>query len=200
MSGSSDDTRAGTPGQTIGPFFGYALPYAGGESLVPLGHPGAIRLTGRVLDGAGEPVPDALVELWQADADGVIPHRGGSLHRDGYTFTGWGRSATDALGRYSFTTVLPAPTPAGRPSRVAVALFARGILDRLTTRIYLDDGNQAEALAADPLLSSLPAPERAALIATRSGSEYRFDFRLQGPQATPFLQYGGSGSRAGSAP
>ncbi len=186
--------HADTPGQTVGPFFGYALPFVGGEYLVPLGHPDAIRLTGRVLDGADQPVPDALVEIWQADADGAIPKQAGSLHRDGYTFTGWGRCATDRLGRYSFTTVLPGPTSSGRAPIVAATLFARGLLDRLTTRIYLDDGQHTAAVSSDPLLCSLPPQERSALIAERTGREYHFDFRLQGPQATPFLQY-----RAGSA-
>src|SRR5664279_262397 len=92
-----------TPGQTVGPFFGYALPYPGGDCLVPVGHPEAVRLTGRVFDGLGDPVPDALIEIWQADQTGAIVQRAGSLHRDGHTFTGWGRAATDYTGRYSFT-------------------------------------------------------------------------------------------------
>ena len=94
----------GTPGQTVGPFYGFALPYEGGEHLVPPGHPAAVQLTGRVLDGAGSPVPDALIEIWQADADGRIVQQPGSLHRDGFTFTGWGRCSTDNDGRYRFTT------------------------------------------------------------------------------------------------
>jgi protocatechuate 3,4-dioxygenase, alpha subunit len=89
-------TLTATPGQTIGPFFGYALPFERGNELVPPGAPGAIRLHGVVTDGAGAPVPDALVEIWQADADGVVPTATGSLRRDGWTFTGW---------------VAPAPTP-----------------------------------------------------------------------------------------
>ena len=96
-----------TPGQTVGPFFGYALPFEQGDQLVPPGTPGAIRLHGVVTDGDGNPVPDALLELWQADADGTVPTATGSLHRDGWTFTGWGRSATDGDGRYGFTTVTP---------------------------------------------------------------------------------------------
>src|SRR5690242_17281782 len=89
-------TLAATPGQTIGPFFGYALPFARDSELVAPGSPGAVRLHGVVTDGAGAPVPDALLEIWQADAHGVVPTAPGSLRRDGWTFTGWGRASTDA--------------------------------------------------------------------------------------------------------
>lgn len=82
-----------TPGQTVGPFFGYALPFDRCDQLVPAGSPGAVQLSGLVLDGDGQPVPDALLEIWQANADGTIPTSTGSLHRDGWTFTGWGRAA-----------------------------------------------------------------------------------------------------------
>jgi len=83
-----------TPGQTVGPFFHDALPFPGDNELVAPGRADAIRLHGRVLDGAGAPVPDALIELWQADADGRVPREPGSLRRDGFTFTGWGRAAS----------------------------------------------------------------------------------------------------------
>jgi protocatechuate 3,4-dioxygenase alpha subunit len=96
-----------TPGQTVGPFFGLGLPYSGGSDLVGAAYPGAVRLHGTVYDGAGDGVPDALVELWQPDAAGRIPRAVGSLRRDGVTFTGFGRSATDPDGRYAFTTVAP---------------------------------------------------------------------------------------------
>ena len=87
-----------TPGQTVGPFFAFGLEYHGDSALVAPGTPGAIRLHGRVLDGAGEPVPDALIELWQAGPDGLVVQRTGSLRRDGFTFTGWGRAGTDSTG------------------------------------------------------------------------------------------------------
>ncbi len=83
---------------------------------MPPGHPDAIRLHGRVLDGAGDPVPDALVEIWQADRTGASRREPGSLHRDGFTFTGLGRASTDRTGDYSFTTVVPGPTGAARRS------------------------------------------------------------------------------------
>jgi protocatechuate 3,4-dioxygenase alpha subunit len=179
--------RPATPGQTVGPFFGYALPYGGGTELVPVGRADAVRLHGQVLDGAGDPVPDALVELWQADADGVVPRSSGSLRRDGFTFTGWGRASTDGTGSYSFSTIAPgASSPSAAPF-FAVTVFARGLLDRLFTRAYLPDDEHA--LAEDPLLSSVPAVRRATLVATREESGYRFDIRLQGPDETVFLRY-----------
>jgi protocatechuate 3,4-dioxygenase, alpha subunit len=171
---------AGTPGQTVGPFFGYALPYPGGNELVPRGHPGAIRLHGRVLDGAGDPVPDALLEIWQTDPAGAVARQPGSLHRDGWTFTGWGRTATNRAGEYSFTTVLPGS------AFIAMAVFARGLLDRLYTRVYLP-GDDA-ALAADPLLAALPADRRATLVATAAPGGYAFDIVLQGERETVFLE------------
>lgn len=178
-----------TPGQTVGPFFGLALPFPGGAELVPPGTPGAVRLSGRVLDGAGEPVPDALVEIWQAAPDGGMVRRAGSLRRDGLTFTGWGRAATDLSGRYAFTTL----EPGGRPAFFAVAVFARGLLDRLLTRAYLP-GDEA-ALARDPVLSGLPADRRDTLVARRDGRDLRFDVVLQGDRETAFLAYPGQSDR-----
>ncbi|GAW51517.1 MULTISPECIES: protocatechuate 3,4-dioxygenase subunit alpha [unclassified Nocardioides] len=159
-----------TPGQTIGPFFGYALPYDGDNLLVPVTRPDAIRLHGRVLDGAGDPVPDALIELWQTAPDGSVPRAAGSLHRDGYTFTGWGRASTDRTGRYQFTTLRPGgPTP-----YFALTIFARGLLDRLFTRAYLPG-------AAPASLRSLDA--------TADDRGFVFDIRLQGDGETVFLQH-----------
>jgi protocatechuate 3,4-dioxygenase alpha subunit len=181
-----------TPGQTVGPFFGFALPYPGGPELVPVGHPDAVRLHGRVLDGAGQPVPDALLELWQPDPGGAVVQRSGSLHRDGWTFTGWGRAATDNLGVYSFTTLAPGRRDEGAPF-VALTVFGRGLVDRLFTRAYLpgDGPDAAAALAADPLLSVLPATRRDTLVATRDEHGFRFDLHLQGEHETVFLTYSG---------
>ncbi|MCA2218300.1 protocatechuate 3,4-dioxygenase subunit alpha [Jidongwangia harbinensis] len=178
-----------TPGQTVGPFFHYALPYPRGAELVPPGSPGAIRLHGHVVDGNGDPVPDALLELWQADPDGRVVRAGGSLRRDGWTFTGWGRAATDAAGHYSFATLPPGPTEPGRAPFFALTVFARGLTDRLCTRAYLP-GDPA-ALAADPLLSGLPAERRATLIATPDDRGLVFDVRLQGARETVFLSFPG---------
>jgi protocatechuate 3,4-dioxygenase, alpha subunit len=180
-------TLIATPGQTIGPFFGYALPFDRDSELVPPGSAGAIRLHGVVTDGEGVPVPDALLEIWQADAEGLVPAATGSLHRDGWTFTGWGRASTDREGRYSFTTVKPGATQAGSAPFFAVTVFARGLLNRLFTRAYLP----GEELAADPLLASLPDERRDTLIAVADEQGLRFDVRLQGDGETVFLRFPG---------
>lgn len=173
-----------TPGQTIGPFFGYSLPYAGDHELVPPAAPGAVRLHGWVLDGAGDPVPDALLEIRQADASGHVPQVEGSLRRDGTVFTGWGRSATDPGGHYSFTTLEPGPTQAGGATCLSVAVFARGLLDVLFTRVYLP----TPAADADPFLAGLAAERRTTLLARREDDgALRFDVHLQGPDETVFL-------------
>jgi protocatechuate 3,4-dioxygenase alpha subunit len=171
-----------TPGQTVGPFFGYALPYAGGPLLVPTDHPDAVVLHGRVLDGAGDPVPDALLELWQAGPDGQVAQQPGSLRRGTRTFTGWGRAETDPDGHYSFTTLAPgAPATGGR--FFALNVFARGLLDGLFTRAYLPGSEH------DPFLESLAPERRATLLAAADDGGYRFDVRLQGDAETVFLTY-----------
>jgi protocatechuate 3,4-dioxygenase alpha subunit len=179
-------TLAPTPGQTVGPFYGFALPYAGDSELVPPGRPDAIRLHGTVRDGNGDPVPDALIEVWQADAQGRISREPGSLHRDGATFTGWGRASVDRTGEYSFTTVVPGPTGDGAAPFFAVTVFARGLLNRLFTRAYVPDH---PLLGSDRLLSSLPADRRDTLVARRDAAGLAFDINLQGERETVFLSY-----------
>jgi protocatechuate 3,4-dioxygenase, alpha subunit len=175
-----------TPGQTAGPFFGLALPYPGGADLVAPGRADAVRLFGRVLDGHGQPIPDALLEIRQAGPDGRIPLTAGSLRRDGLTFTGWGRAETDAEGRYTFTTLVP-PAADGAAAFLAMAVVARGLTDRLFTRVYLPD--DAAALERDPLLSALPPDRRSTLVARREEGGLRFDVVLQGKAETVFLTY-----------
>ncbi len=170
-------TLTPTPGQTVGPFFGYALPFPDDEHLVPPGSPGAVRLHGTVYDGDGDPVPDAILELWQADGDGEVVQRPGSLRRDGWTFTGWGRASTDRNGHYQFTTVTP-----GAPF-FAVTVLARGLLNRLFTRAYLPD------VADDAFLGSLEPDRRSTLVTTRDETGYVFDVHLQGEWETVFLAY-----------
>jgi protocatechuate 3,4-dioxygenase, alpha subunit len=150
---------APTPGQTVGPFFSFALVREGYAELVSAGHPNAITLHGRVLDGAGEPVPDALVELTQ----------GGDQ--------GWGRAATDDEGRYAFTTL----SPIG--SFFAITVFARGLLDRLFTRAYLP------AAADEAFLQEVAEDRRKTLLATADERGYAFDIRLQGDDETVFLAF-----------
>ena len=182
------DLQATTPGQTIGPFYGYALPYERGHELVPPAHARATRLHGTVYDGHGMPIPDALVEIRQADESGTAPVADGSLRRDGMVFTGWGRCATDPGGRYTFTTVEPGPVSMGAAPFFAIVVFARGLLNRLFTRAYLP--GDMDALSKDALLSSLDDGRRETLIAVREpDGSLRFDIRLQGDDETVFLTF-----------
>lgn len=177
---------APTPSQTVGPFFGYALPYTGGDHLVPPGRDGAVRLTGTVYDGDGRPVPDALIELWQADANGTVPQEQGSRDRDGWTFTGFGRAPVDPNGRYTFTTVTPGATEPGAAPFFTLTVFARGLLQHLFTRAYLPDVDPG----SEPFLSGLPADRAATMVCGRDEHGYTFDIHLQGPGETVFLDYG----------
>lgn len=180
--------KPATPGQTVGPFFGYALPYPGGEQLVPGWAEGAIRIHGTVFDGAGQPVPDALVEIWQSNPEGSVPTEQGSLDRDGHGFTGWGRAASNRVGEFSFSTLLPGTLIPGSVPFIAVVVFARGLLDRLHTRLYLP--NPAWDLAADPFLARLAPERRSTLIAVEEFPQsYRFDIHLQGTGETVFLDF-----------
>lgn len=181
-----------TPSQTIGPFLHIELPYEGEDKLVQPNHPGAIRLLGTVTDGEGEAVDDALVEIWQANAAGRYAHPEDTREdlplEEG--FTGFGRCATDHEGRYEFLTVKPGPVPGpdGRAQapHIDVSVFARGLLNRLVTRIYFPD--EAEANAADPVLSLIEdETERQTLVASQDDGALRFDIRLQGDGETTFF-------------
>ncbi|HKH11630.1 MAG TPA: protocatechuate 3,4-dioxygenase subunit alpha [Rubrobacter sp.] len=170
-----------TPSQTIGPFFHDALLDTDLTELVSPDHPEAIRIAGAVYDGAGEPVPDAMVEIWQADAAG----RYGSEE-----FSGFGRSGTDEHGRFSFTTLKPGPAqgPDGtlQAPHANVTVFARGLLRQVVTRVYFPD---EEANAEDPLLASIEDRAlRDTLFARDEGDRsYRFEVRLQGEGQTAFF-------------
>ena len=184
-----------TPSQTVGPFFAFGLPFDGGGDVVPAGTPGAITLHGTVRDGAGAPVPDALLEFWQAGPDGRHPARGGSMHRDGRTFTGFARVPTDRAGDYTLRTLRPAaPSSSPHAPHLAVTVFARGLLHHLFTRVYFP--NHVEANDADPLLAALDDDRRATLLALPDGAfggpGYRFDVRLAGPGETVFLDLVGA--------
>jgi protocatechuate 3,4-dioxygenase alpha subunit len=189
-------TPAPTPGQTIGPFFGYALPFPGDSQLVPPGSSDAIRFHGTVFDGSGAPVPDALIEIWQPGPDGSVVQAAGSLHRDGFTFTGWGRASTDNTGHFTFATL----KPGGERPFFAVTVFARGLLDRLFTRAY----PPGPGLAEDAFLKRVDAGRRDTLIATEETNGFRFDIRLQGEGETVFLHFPGhrpgNGGRAPAGP
>jgi protocatechuate 3,4-dioxygenase alpha subunit len=179
-----------TPWQTVGPFFHDALPYDAGRHVAGPDRNGAFVLTGQVLDGEGNPVPDSLVEIWQADEHGRFVEAPGLYDEvAGNGFRGFGRSDADAEGRYELRTVKPGvvPTLDGRAQapHIAMSVFARGMLRRAVTRVYFED--EPEANAADPLLSSLDEARRGTLVATRTASGYRFDVRIQGDDETVFL-------------
>jgi protocatechuate 3,4-dioxygenase, alpha subunit len=170
-----------TPSQTIGPFFHEALLYRDLTELIPPDEPGAVRISGVVYDGAGEPVTDAMVEVSQART------AGGGL-------SDWGRSGTTDGGRFSFVTSKPAPVPAPdgalQAPHVNVLVFARGLLKPVATRLYFPD--EEEANAADPVLSSIEDPAlRRTLVAREEGDTLRFDIRLQGEGQTAFFEFEG---------
>jgi protocatechuate 3,4-dioxygenase alpha subunit len=180
-----------TPSQTVGPFFTIGLTWADGSEVVPDGTPGAVWIRGVVYDGAGEPVPDAVIETWQADADGRFPSDEdprGAINAAG--FRGLGRSGTNDDGRYQIRTIKPGPLPAPdggvEAPHIDVTVLARGLLARLVTRIYFPD--EPAANAADPVLSALP-PGAAAdtLLAVAHDDGYRFDIHLQGERETVFF-------------
>jgi protocatechuate 3,4-dioxygenase alpha subunit len=160
---------AATPPQTVGPYFAIGLSREAREVVVP---GGPVRIEGRVLDGAGEPVPDAMLELWQADEEGV--YRGDF---------GWARCATDAEGRYAFTTARPGRVE-GQAPHVVLLVFARGLLKPCLTRMYFP-GEPAND--ADPVLSALDERDRATLVGVEESGRLRFDVRLQGEAQTAFF-------------
>lgn len=173
-----------TPSQTVGPFLSIGLRWDDGPHVVPPGTPGAVWLRGAVRDGAGDVVTDALVETWQADpAGGFVGRR----PVDG--FRGFGRSET-VDGEYALLTRKPGRV-AGHEGElqaphVAVSVFARGLLDRVVTRLYFAD--EPDANAEDPVLKSLPGDAaRATLLARPSDDGYRLDLVLQGPDETVFF-------------
>ena len=166
------------------------LPWPDGPFVVPEGTPGAITIIGRLYDGAGNIIPDGLIETWQADPDGRFPDAGRApVGPTG--FRGFGRCLTDPVGAWEIVTVkpgrLPAPDRATEAPHLDVSVFARGLLHRLVTRIYFPD--EGVANAADPVLRALPDDAaRATLVAQAAGGGYRIDIHLQGPDETVFFR------------
>jgi protocatechuate 3,4-dioxygenase alpha subunit len=178
-----------TPSQTVGPFFAIGLPWPDGPTVVPEGTEGAFWLRGRVTDGAGDPVPDALVETWQADPEGRFAHPDDPRGASG-DFRGFGRAATDDDGEWAILTLKPGPVPgpggADQAPHIDVSVLARGLLNRVVTRIYFADEEAANA--ADPVLAGLAGDSaRDTLFAQRTADGYRFDVHLQGPDETLFF-------------
>lgn len=195
MTGSPPFSRGLTPSQTVGPYFAMRLPWPDGPYVVPSDTPGAVVIVGRVYDGAGNAIPDALIETWQADPDGRFAHpddpRGPSP--SGFAaFRGFGRCETSADGSYRIVTLKPGPLPAPGGSgdieapHLDVSVFARGLLDRVVTRMYFPD--ELAANAADPVLCSVEPARRGTLIAVAEPEGHlRFDVRLQGDRETVFF-------------
>jgi protocatechuate 3,4-dioxygenase, alpha subunit len=165
-----------TPSQTVGPYLSIGLPWPDGPQVVPEGTPGRIRLFGKVFDGDGAIIPDALIETWQADGNGQFGDPG---------FRGFGRSPTDDDGDWEIFTIKPGTLGDGQAKHIDVNVFARGMLNRCVTRIYFAD----EDNAGDPVLKTVPQDRRDTLIAHPQGAgEYRFDVHVQGDGETVFFR------------
>jgi protocatechuate 3,4-dioxygenase alpha subunit len=190
-----------TPSQTVGPYLHLALPWPDGPHAVTPDAPGAIEVVGTVLDGDGQPIPDALVETWQADPDGGFAHseqeRGEASVPERFPgFRGFGRCPTDPDGRFRIVTLKPGrvawtggPPGEGAPAlqapHVDVSIFARGLLHRLVTRWYFAD--EPEANATDPVLRSVDPRRRSTLLMEPVAGGYRLDVRTQGTEETVFF-------------
>jgi len=213
----SDEPPKQTPWQTVGPFFHYALPWKGAADLVagegglgarldliPDGHywlgpsdaqrEGAkgvrIEIVGSVYDGDGQPVPDALLEIWQANPQGRYASAEDSRVEPPLddAFVGFGRSSTGVDGTFRFRTLKPGRVPGPgntlQAPHIAVGVLGRGLLKRLVTRIYFED---EPSNAEDPILALAAADRRGTLIARKHGAVWRFDIRLQGEDETVFF-------------
>jgi protocatechuate 3,4-dioxygenase, alpha subunit len=180
-----------TPSQTVGPYFGIGLPFPAGPYVVPEGTDGAVWIRGTVYDGNGEPIADHLVETWQADPAGRfndVHGYGGASELTG--FRGFARvGLEDDDGQFAIHTVKPGRVPGLRghdqAPHIDVSVFARGMLDRVVTRIYFAD--ETEANAEDAVLQSVPADRRRTLLAVRADDGYRFNIHLQGRGETVFF-------------
>jgi protocatechuate 3,4-dioxygenase alpha subunit len=157
-----------TPSQTVGPYYAIGLSRLPQNELADPGDPASLRLVGQLLDGQGDPISDGMIEAWDP---------GGRR---------WGRSGTDAEGRFSFVVAKPAAL-LGEAPRLDVMVFARGLLRHQLTRVYFPD--EAEANAADPVLAALEEDERSTLLAERENGSLRFDIRMQGDRATVFFAH-----------
>ena len=178
-----------TPSATVGPYLAIGLTWPDGVYAADEGTAGGIWIRGRVFAGNGDVVPDAMVETWQADPDGGFASpedpRGASTHPG---FRGYARAQT-LSGEFEVFTLKPGRVPDGegglQAPHVDVSVFARGLLDRVVTRIYFAD--EAEANAEDAVLQGLPEDRRATLVAAKTDDGYRLDVHLQGDRETVFF-------------
>jgi protocatechuate 3,4-dioxygenase alpha subunit len=188
-----------TPSQTVGPFLHVGLAPAGynfremfSATVADAGISGThIRIEGRILDGEGNALPDALVEIWQADHHGRYAHPADGRPLTSNSFRGFGRCPTDKAGGFAVATVkpgsVPGPDGSTQAPHINVGIFSRGILKRLFTRIYFA-GDPANAM--DPILALVPAGRRDTLMAKPDAATpglYRFDVHLQGARETVFF-------------
>ena len=192
-------TKGQTPSQTVGPYFAYGLTpeqygyplasIASADLRTPDVEGERIRLEGRVLDGKGEAVNDAMIEIWQADPQGRYAHPADT--RGNVAFRGFGRcgTGTDPENRFVFETLKPGAADEAQAPHITVIVFLRGLLSHLYTRVYFAD--EATANAKDPVLLSVPEDRRGTLIAAREAQDgvtvYRFDIHMQGDQETVFF-------------
>lgn len=182
-----------TPSQTVGPYYRLGLEPLYRAQIAPEHAAGMqVQISGCVFDGAGMPVSDAVLELWQADAAGIYAHAHDprcAAHDP--SFDGWGRVPTDAQGRYRLTTIRPGPVagPNGQPqaAHLVVLVFMRGLLRGVATRLYFADDPQ---LSGDPILALVPSERRGTLLArARSAGDYVWDIHMQGDAETVFFSY-----------
>lgn len=194
-----------TPSQTVGPYFAYGLTaqqyhypftqFASGTLVNEDTEGERIRIIGRILDGAGQPIDDAMVEIWQANAAGRFNHPRDRREERilDPSFKGFGRFGTGTTpdNSFCFETVKPGATTEGAAPFISVIVFARGLLSHAYTRLYFSD--EAEANASDRVLEQVPADRRDTLIAHRhetpTGVEYRFDIHMQGDRETVFFDF-----------
>lgn len=181
-----------TPSQTVGPFFSIGLAPLNRADLTEGSTGKRISIEGCVLDGDGQPVPDAILEIWQADGDGRYHHpEHSAAPTDVNPFFGFGRIPTDDHGKFSFTTIKPGPVhgPDGKPQapHLQISIFMRGLLKQLVTRLYFPE----EPLnVSDPVLQIVPESRRGTLVAQPTGSDenaFEWNVCLQGANETVFF-------------
>jgi len=180
-----------TPSQTVGPYFAIGMPFDGQHLIVPEGSVGAITVSGTVFDGHGDVVPDHVIEFWQPDQTGAFADMHGYGERSVHPgFRGFGRwCVEDGDGVYQMTTVKPGPVAFYKGGlqapHIDVTVLARGMLNRVVTRIYFADEQAAND--SDPILQTVPSERRHTLLAQPVTGGYRFDIHLQGPHETVFF-------------